>query len=129
MREGVRGSESHRAPTGAPTVHAILVRGGCDAKSPIPGQGRRTLSPQPVMRVVFTIIGAIFGLGLADGPHELFGLLLGGGVGFGLAELSLLRARLKQLETEVAELRRTRSAASTSATLGSAAAYERPTAP
>src|SRR5262245_24385116 len=58
------------------------------------------------MRVIVTIIGAIVGLSLANGSHELFGLLLGGCVGFGLVELGSLRVKLKELEDEVGALRK-----------------------
>lgn len=57
------------------------------------------------MRVVFSIIGAVLGLSLASGSHELFGLFLGGFAGFGIAELGALRVRLKELENELAALR------------------------
>src|SRR6266850_1527060 len=58
------------------------------------------------MRVVFSIIGAVLGLSLANGSRELFGILLGGFAGFGIAELSALRVRLKQLEGELEALRK-----------------------
>jgi uncharacterized membrane protein len=58
------------------------------------------------MRIVLTIIGAILGVSLATGSRELFGLLLGAGIGFGVAELGALRVKLKELEGEVDELRR-----------------------
>src|SRR5882672_7040701 len=58
------------------------------------------------MRVVFSIIGAVLGLSLASGSHELFGLLLGGCAGLGIAELGALRVRLKELEDEVGALRK-----------------------
>lgn len=58
------------------------------------------------MRVVFSIIGAIVGLSLASGSHELFGVLLGAFAGFGLAEVGSLRIRLKQLEDELGVLRK-----------------------
>jgi uncharacterized membrane protein len=58
------------------------------------------------MRIVFSIIGAVLGLSLANGSHELFGILLGGFAGFVIAELSALRVRLKQLEGELEALRK-----------------------
>jgi uncharacterized membrane protein len=58
------------------------------------------------MRVVFSIIGAVLGLSLASGSHELFGLLLGGFAGFGIAEIGALRVKLKGLEDEVGALRK-----------------------
>jgi uncharacterized membrane protein len=58
------------------------------------------------MRVVFSIIGAVLGLSLASGSRELFGLLLGGFAGLGIAELAALRVRLKELEDELAALRK-----------------------
>src|SRR5262245_32525023 len=58
-----------------------------------------------VMRIVLAIIGAILGLSLATGSHELFGLLLGAAVGLGVAELAALRVKLKELEDEVGTLR------------------------
>src|SRR4030088_1859367 len=56
------------------------------------------------MRVVFSIIGAVLGLSLASSSHELFGVLLGGFAGFGIAELGALRVKLKELEDELAAL-------------------------
>jgi uncharacterized membrane protein len=58
------------------------------------------------MRVVFSIIGAVLGLSLASGSHELFGLLLGAFAGFGIAELGALRVKLKELEDQLAALRK-----------------------
>ncbi len=58
------------------------------------------------MRVVFTILGAVFGLSVASGSHELFGIAVGALAGFGAAELASLRARLAELESELAALRR-----------------------
>jgi uncharacterized membrane protein len=58
------------------------------------------------MRVVFSIIGAVLGLSLASGSHELFGLLIGGLAGFGIAELGALRVKLKELEDELGALRK-----------------------
>jgi uncharacterized membrane protein len=58
------------------------------------------------MRLVLTIIGALLGFSLATGSHELFGLLLGAAVGYGVAELGALRVKLKELESEVGALRR-----------------------
>jgi len=58
------------------------------------------------MRVVFSVIGAVLGLSLASSSHELFGVLLGGLAGFGIAELGALRVRLKELEDEVTALRK-----------------------
>jgi uncharacterized membrane protein len=58
------------------------------------------------MRVVFAIIGAVLGLSLASSSHELFGVLLGGFAGFGIAELGALRVKLKELENELAALRK-----------------------
>jgi uncharacterized membrane protein len=58
------------------------------------------------MRVVFSIIGAVLGLSLATGSRELFGVLLGGFAGFGIAELAALRIKLKELENELAAVRK-----------------------
>jgi uncharacterized membrane protein len=58
------------------------------------------------MRVVFSIMGAVLGLSLASSSHELFGVLIGGFAGLGIAELGALRARLKELEDELAALRK-----------------------
>jgi len=58
------------------------------------------------MRVVFSIIGAVLGLSLASGSHELLGVVLGGFAGFGIAELGALRVKLNQLEGELAALRK-----------------------
>src|SRR5581483_1685689 len=58
------------------------------------------------MRVIISIICAILGLGLVDGSHMLFGLLVGGCIGLGIAELASQRARLQELEKEISALRR-----------------------
>jgi uncharacterized membrane protein len=58
------------------------------------------------MQVVFSIIGAVIGLGLAGGPHELFGLLLGAVAGFALADVAKTRSRLTELEKELGDLRK-----------------------
>src|SRR4030088_311970 len=58
------------------------------------------------MRVVFSIIGAVLGLSLASSSHELFGVLIGAFAGFGIAELGALRVKLKELEDELAALRK-----------------------
>jgi uncharacterized membrane protein len=58
------------------------------------------------MQVVFTIIGAVIGLSLASGSHELLGILFGAAAGFTLADLAALRTRLKELEGELGALRK-----------------------
>ena len=58
------------------------------------------------MRVILTIIGAIAGLSLASGAHELFGIILGAFAGFAAGEFSALRAKLRTLEGELVELRK-----------------------
>src|SRR5262249_39641354 len=73
----------------------------------IPDQDPRGTSPWgPAMRIVLTVIGAILGLGLASGSLGLFGLLLGAGIGFGIAELVALRVKLGELEDDLGELTR-----------------------
>src|SRR4051812_17505043 len=58
------------------------------------------------MRVFSTILGAIVGLSLASGSHELFGIALGAFAGFAAGELGALRTKLRALEAELAELRK-----------------------
>src|SRR4051812_31046045 len=58
------------------------------------------------MRVFLTILGAIVGLSLASGSHELFGVALGAFAGFAAGELGALRTKLRALEGELAELRK-----------------------
>jgi uncharacterized membrane protein len=58
------------------------------------------------MRVIFSIIGAVFGFSLTSSSHELFGVVLGALAGFGAAEFGALRARLKKLEDELEVLRK-----------------------
>ena len=58
------------------------------------------------MRVLLTIIGAIVGLSLASGPHEMFGIFLGAFAGLGAGEFGALRGKLKALEEELGALRK-----------------------
>jgi uncharacterized membrane protein len=58
------------------------------------------------MRVFLTIIGAVAGLSLASGSHELFGIVLGAFAGFAAGEFGALRVKLKSLEDELAALRK-----------------------
>src|SRR4030088_2303359 len=58
------------------------------------------------MRVIFSIIGAVFGFSLTNSSHELFGVVLGALAGFGAAEFAALRVRLKKLEDELGLLRK-----------------------
>src|SRR4030081_2346203 len=65
-------------------------------------QGRQGL----LMSVVYSRPGGVLGRSLASSSHELFGVLLGGFAGFGIAELGALRVKLKELENELAALRK-----------------------
>jgi uncharacterized membrane protein len=58
------------------------------------------------MRVFLAILGAIAGLSLASSSHELFGVALGAFAGFAAGELGALRTKLRALEGELAELRK-----------------------
>jgi uncharacterized membrane protein len=58
------------------------------------------------MRVFLAIIGAIAGLSLASGSHELFGITLGAFAGFAAGEFSALRVKLKALEDDLVALRK-----------------------
>jgi len=58
------------------------------------------------MRVFLTILGAIVGLSLASGSHELFGVALGAFAGIAAGELGALRTKLRALEGELAQLRK-----------------------
>src|SRR5215469_11882714 len=57
------------------------------------------------MRIVLTILGALLGLALSS-HRMLFCVLLGAAAGWGLAEVALLRHRLRQTETELSDLGR-----------------------
>jgi len=58
------------------------------------------------MRVFLTIIGAVAGLSLASGSHELFGIVLGAFAGFAAGEFGALRAKLKTVEDDLVALRK-----------------------
>jgi uncharacterized membrane protein len=58
------------------------------------------------MRVFLTIIGAVAGLSLASGSHELFGIVLGALAGFAAGEFGALRVKLQTLEDELVGLRK-----------------------
>jgi len=58
------------------------------------------------MRVILTIIGAVAGLSLASGSHELMGIVLGAFAGFAAGEFSALRVKLRAFEGELVELRK-----------------------
>jgi uncharacterized membrane protein len=59
----------------------------------------------PGMRVVLAVLGLLVGAALST-SSVLIGAVLGGFIGFVIAELSLLRATIAKLEQEVARLRR-----------------------
>jgi uncharacterized membrane protein len=56
------------------------------------------------MRVVLPIIGALIGWNLASPATRLFDLVVGAAVGFAIADLGILRARLDELGAQVARL-------------------------
>jgi uncharacterized membrane protein len=56
------------------------------------------------MRVVLAIIGALIGWNLASPATHLFDLAVGAAVGFAIADLGILRARLNELGAQVARL-------------------------
>jgi uncharacterized membrane protein len=56
------------------------------------------------MRVVLAIIGAFIGWSLASPATHLFDLAVGAAVGFAIADLGILRARLNELGAQVARL-------------------------
>jgi len=56
------------------------------------------------MRVVLPIIGALIGWNLAIPTTRLFDLLMGAAVGFAIADLGILRARLDELRAQVGRL-------------------------
>jgi len=58
------------------------------------------------MRFIFAIVGAVVGFSFASGSKELFALLVGAAVGFAAADLAVVRARLRELESELATLRK-----------------------
>jgi uncharacterized membrane protein len=60
------------------------------------------------MRFVLIMGGALFGLALANGPTGLYGAAIGAFVGFVFAELASARARVSELERDLASLRRER---------------------
>ncbi len=57
------------------------------------------------MRVVLAVLGVLVGAALSS-SSVVIGAVLGGFIGFSIAELSLLRATIAKLEQEVARLRR-----------------------
>jgi uncharacterized membrane protein len=61
------------------------------------------------MRVFLAILGAIVGLSLASSSHEMFGIALGAFAGFAAAEFGALRSRLRALEDELAQLRKSQA--------------------
>jgi uncharacterized membrane protein len=58
----------------------------------------------PIMRVVLPIIGALIGWNLGDPASQVFDLLIGAAIGFTIADLGILRARLDELGLQVARL-------------------------
>jgi uncharacterized membrane protein len=58
----------------------------------------------PIMRFVLPIIGALVGWSLASPMTRLFDLAVGAVVGFAIADLGILRARLDELGAQVARL-------------------------
>jgi uncharacterized membrane protein len=56
------------------------------------------------MRVVLPIVGALIGWNLASPGTRLFDLVVGAAVGFAIADLGILRARLDELGAQVARL-------------------------
>jgi len=58
----------------------------------------------PIMRVVLPIVGALIGWNLASPETRLFDLVVGAAVGFAIADLGILRARLDALAAQVARL-------------------------
>ena len=56
------------------------------------------------MRVVLAIIGAFIGWNLASPATHLFNLAVGAALGFAIADLGILRARLNELGAQVARL-------------------------
>ncbi len=58
----------------------------------------------PIMRVVLPIVGALVGWNLASPETRLFDLVVGAAVGFAIADLGILRARLDALGAQVARL-------------------------
>src|SRR5882757_1241218 len=58
----------------------------------------------PIMRVVLPIIGALIGWNLGSPATHAFDLAVGAAVGFAIADLGILRARLEELGAQVARL-------------------------
>jgi hypothetical protein len=61
------------------------------------------------MRVVLPIIGALIGWNLGSPATHAFDLAIGAAVGFAIADLGILRARLDELGAQVARLTRCRA--------------------
>jgi uncharacterized membrane protein len=70
------------------------------------------------MRVILAIIGAIVGLSLANGSYALLGVALGAFAGFAAGELGALRTKLRALEAELVELRKSTAQQPTTAAGG-----------
>jgi hypothetical protein len=58
----------------------------------------------PIMRVVLPIVGALVGWNLGSPATQVFDLAVGAAVGFAIADLGILRARLDELGAQVARL-------------------------
>jgi len=59
----------------------------------------------PVMRIVFAMIGGLIGAKVATGAEWFFGLLAGGAIGFTFGDLGVIRTQFRGLEQEVRDLR------------------------
>jgi uncharacterized membrane protein len=67
------------------------------------------------MRVFLVILGAVVGLSLTTTSHEMFGIFLGAFAGFAAGEFGALRRKIRELQTEVSDLRREQALASSRA--------------
>jgi uncharacterized membrane protein len=70
----------------------------------------------PVMRIVLAVVGALFGATVGVGVSPLFAVVLGAFAGYALADLSHIRARLRELEADFDRLRHERAAQPSSPT-------------
>ena len=55
----------------------------------------------PIMRIVLPIIGAFIAAAIGSSASQPFNLLIGAALGFAIADLGILRARIDQLSSQI----------------------------
>ena len=69
------------------------------------------MDPVP-MRIILAVVGALVGAVLGSEQSRFFDVLIGALTGFAVADLSYIRARLRDIEEDIDQLKRTLTAAS-----------------